>query len=80
MKKLTVYEVWVGEHLKFASISYDEANDYLTVLYDATGVLGEIKEYERVPVDHRAKTPQPHSFVKYGKKHDKVIEETYKTS
>ena len=79
MKKVVVYEVWVGDQRKFASISYEEANDYLTVLFNATKVLGEIKEYERVPVDHRAKSPQTHSLVKYGKKHDKVVEEIYKT-
>jgi len=55
MNQVTIYELWSNEKLKFASISSEEARDQAQLIYDSTGVIVEIREYERDPIDHTRK-------------------------
>jgi len=55
LKMITVYEVWADNVIKYASVDKDEIQDYCGLYYTNTGVLPDIQEYEREPVDHTKK-------------------------
>lgn len=56
MKTVMMYEVWVGDTLKFASISEDEMNNFCEMWVGNGGENPDLEPpYEYTPVDHTQK-------------------------
>jgi hypothetical protein len=52
---ITVYEVRIKDQLRFTGIVKEEVIEFANVIFDSTGEVAIITEYDREPVDFTIK-------------------------
>lgn len=52
---ITVLEVRIKDRLRFTSILKEEAVQFANLVFDSTGEVAEIIEYDREPIDFSKK-------------------------